>query len=39
MGTTRRHGLRGKFRLWFSDNGVTLILVLAIFAAAWLVSS
>jgi hypothetical protein len=39
MGTTRRHRLRRKFRRWFSDNGVTLILVLAIVAAAWLIAN
>jgi hypothetical protein len=39
MGATRRQRLRRKFRRWFSDNGVIIVLVLAIFAAAWLVAN
>jgi hypothetical protein len=38
MGATRRGSLRRKFRRWFSDNGVSLVLIIAILAAAWLVA-
>jgi len=39
MGATQRQRLSRKFRRWFSDNGVIIVLVLAIFAAAWLVAN
>jgi hypothetical protein len=39
MGATRRQRLRRKFRRWFSDNGVIIVVVLAIFAAVWLVAN